>query len=78
MGNKLLYSIEYYPLAKKYYAKYKDQYISVSYSTGIPELEDRIMYAKKFDKEEDAEHLIELHKEYQTKKGVSVIISKHN
>lgn len=69
------FSIEYYPLTKRYYPKYKNDYLGVRANTGIIELmEDYLFSFADYGKTEDeAKKLIELFKEQRLKDNVKVI-----
>lgn len=67
------FSIEYYPLSKKYYPKYGNWYMGVNPFTGIIELKDYIGYGDYSDTEEGAQKTINKFKEQRFKNGVNVI-----
>lgn len=69
------FSVEYYPLTKRYYPKYKDYYMIENYQTGIvePKADYLFVYANYSDTEEGAEKIIEKFKEQQLKENVRTI-----
>jgi hypothetical protein len=70
------FSIEHYPLTKRYYPKYKDKYLIKEYTTGIIKSQDDYLfkYSDHFDTEQKARNFIELAKEHIFKKNVHKII----
>jgi hypothetical protein len=67
------FTIEHYPESKKYYPKYKKNYLKKSYSTGIVSKEDRMSWGDSRETEEGALAMIELFKEQSLKKNVTTI-----
>lgn len=69
------FSVEYYPLTKRYYPKYKDYYMIENYQTGIvePKGDHLFVYANYSDTEAGAEKIIEKFKEQQLKENVRTI-----
>lgn len=69
------FSIEFYPLTKRYYPKYESYYLQRRHNTGIVEkLESYLFtYADYGKTEKEAEQIISLFKEQQLKENVVVI-----
>lgn len=72
---KSLFSIEYYPYSKKYYAKYGNNYLKHNSSTGIVTLEPPkyFIFATECSSEERARIIIDLFKEQQLKENIQII-----
>lgn len=66
------FSIEHYPITKRYYPKYKGSYLQLSKSTGITTLIEPFLfaYADHGETVEEAKKIIELYKEQWNKVGV--------
>ena len=69
------FSIEYYPLTKRYYPKYKDYYLKGDYQTGIIQIKEAFLFtwADYAETERGAEQIIEKFKEQQLKENVVTI-----
>ena len=69
------FSIEYYPISKRYYPKYGGNYLAGNNHTGIIEEKEPcfFMYAKNFSSVEECLPFIDLFKEQQLKKNVRTI-----
>lgn len=70
------YSIEFYPLTKRYYPKYKNEYLKKEHATGIISAKETYLfeYCDYFSTEQDAKEFIELAKEHMFKKNVHKIV----
>lgn len=69
------FSVEFYPITKRYYPKYKKYYLQKNINTGIMnKLEEFLFtYADYGTTEAEADKLIELFKEQRLKKNVTII-----
>lgn len=69
------FSVEFYPLTKRYYPKYKNYYMMRNWQTGIIEPRESFLfvYADYSSTEEGAEKLIAEFKEQQLKENVRTI-----
>lgn len=69
------FSIEYYPISRKYFPKYKNYYLQSNYQSGIIKTLDSycFAYADYFYTEQGASDFIELFKEHQFKKNITII-----
>lgn len=67
------FTIEHYPESKKYYPKYKKDYLKKDYHTGIVLKEDTMRWGDSRTTEEGALDMIELFKEQSLKKNVTTI-----
>lgn len=70
-----LFSIEYYPITKRYYPKYRDYYLQVNTSTGIVEKMEPYLFtwADHGETEKEAYKLITMFKEQRLKENVITI-----
>ncbi len=67
------FTIEYYPLTKRYYPKYKNSYIYRNSSTGIMETSSFMAYSEYAYSEKDVDEIIKLFKEQYLKENVIII-----
>jgi hypothetical protein len=67
------FSIEYYPITGKYFAKYNNLYLHTNRNTGIVNTIKPYLFefADKFNCEEDAFSLIDLFKEQRLKENIT-------
>lgn len=72
---KSYFTVEFYPITKRYYPKYKEYYMRRNNYTGIiePKGEHMFVWADYSETLEGAESLIEEFKEQQLKENVTVI-----
>lgn len=75
-ANHSCFSVEFYPITKRYYPKYKRYYMATRYSTGIVELKEPFLfsYADYGNTEEEADEIIKKFKEQQLKENVVTIL----
>jgi len=73
--NEPTFSIEFYPLTKRYYPKYGNYYLKTGYNTGIVEkIEDYLFaYADYGNTEKETDMIIKKFKEQQLKENVITI-----
>lgn len=69
------FTIEHYPLTGSYFPKYKEDYLTQDYSTGIVKIQPKrfFSYANSFQTEKGALEFIDKFKEHQLKVNVKII-----
>ena len=67
------FTIEHYPLTKRYYPKYRNMYIYKNPNSGIMEADYSMSYVEYSYSEKGADTIITLFKEQQLKQNVIII-----